>query len=181
MIDVLRKRHSQNGCTQIPAFSVEGGEMPEYCQQHAKNDTVNIRKRQLSCEASTKKPGSNVERPQKVAVVTRRCSRQSFIRRPIWGLLTGGAATVCGYHAGDLLGSPAINFTVGCKLADSGILSIWGLGREQPILCADHVPLEDWLVCSVDVGRIRSMAAFSVLSDCALRRSSFHVKAECSC
>ena len=180
MVDVVSKRCSHDACTRIPTFNAEGCKTPKCCKQHAKKGMVNVLKRQPSNEPSSKRPRSNLERRPAADVFGDRCSHTSCTMRSSWGSLTEGAATVCGYHKSDILGSPVINFRARCKLAGCRKLSSWGQGGEQPTHCADHGPLESGLVCMVGVRTVRERRVSSGLPHHALSNPSLDVKTECS-
>ncbi|CAM9356911.1 unnamed protein product, partial [Laminaria digitata] len=84
---------------------------------------------------------------------TRRCSHFSCTRRPVWGVLTDCAATVCYLHKSDVSGVPVFNFRAKCKAEGCRKLSRWGINGEQPTHCLHHGPLEDGLVCTVATAR----------------------------
>ena len=194
MVDVVNKRCTHESCRKVPMFNVEGRKGGVYCKQHAEDGMVNVRGRRCSYESCNKTPSFNIDGNNTpvyckqhaadgmVDVVTLRCSHDSCIRRPSWGVLSKGGPTVCGHHRGDIFGQPLINFRAICKVAGCARVSKWGLGGKQPSHCRDHGPLENGLVCTLDVGAAGCKIPPSVHSHSyrVTTPPALNVKTECS-
>ena len=179
MVDVVSRRCLRDGCTRVPSFNVKGRKPALYCMQHASGGMVNTVRKRRSNEPGKKRQKINSEGGCKGDSLATRCSHTSCVGQSSWGTLTDGAATVCGRHKGDILGTPVVNFRARCKVARCGKLSSWGLGGEQPTHCPDHGPLVDGFLCTVAVGKTHSTGAPSDLFDGAVTRPSSSVKTEC--
>ena len=128
MVDVKNRRCSHDSCTRVACFKMEGGKMVVYCSQHAEKNMVDVRgnrcrhpvcTRQASYNVEGKKTGVYCEEHDESGMTNvrirtkayiRRCSHDTGIRRPSWGIPTKGAPTECARHKSDLTGGLVFNF-----------------------------------------------------------------------
>ena len=189
MVNVRRKLCSNDSCTTIPSFNVEGSKTAAYCKRHALDGMANVRNKSCSHDSCTKMPTHHLEGKVTayckkhadngmLSVRAKRCIHISCLKRPRWGVLTDNKATACLHHKGDLLGGPVIDFTAKCRVAGCNCVSRWGVEGKQPTHCHRHGPLTDGLAYTV--GRARSKTSSRSPSAGAVRGPSFHVKTELS-
>ena len=192
MVNVRAKCCAYDSCTKRPNFnfSTDSRKTGVYCRQHAEDGMVDVHNRSCSHDSCKRRPNFNVESSKTaiycrqhadegmVDVLSKRCSHASCSKPPTWGIATDGTATVCASHKNDLFDGLVIRFKAICKVPGCGKVARWGLDGKQPTHCHDHGPLQEGLVDTVGMYRIK--AGFSSSSSRAPRGPSHDFNTECS-
>ncbi|CAN0036139.1 unnamed protein product, partial [Laminaria digitata] len=96
-------------CKKQPSFCVVGSEKPVYCKRHADTGMVDVH--------------------------SKRCSHDSCMSWPRWGVLPDDSVSVCARHTSDLRAGPVINFRARCNMVGCQKSSRWGLDGKPPTHC----------------------------------------------